>query len=135
MSPTETQPAWQQRLSVRWRDLDSFNHVNNSNYLSYLEDARVHWLQGLAPDWATHSSLPVLASSQLNFRAPITWPAEVWIKLYIERIGNTSLTLSHRIESDDGRVLHCDGSVTLVWVDRQNGRPCTLPAVISALSA
>ncbi|MGO4780308.1 acyl-CoA thioesterase, partial [Lysobacter sp. 2RAB21] len=31
-------------LSVRWRDLDAFNHVNNSQFLSYLEEARLRWM-------------------------------------------------------------------------------------------
>lgn len=27
-------------ISVRWRDLDAFNHVNNSSYLTFLEESR-----------------------------------------------------------------------------------------------
>ncbi|MBW3551311.1 MAG: ABC transporter permease subunit, partial [Proteobacteria bacterium] len=30
-------------MPVRWRDLDAFNHVNNSKYLSYLEEARLRF--------------------------------------------------------------------------------------------
>ena len=28
------------RIEIRWRDLDGFGHVNNSTYLTYLEEAR-----------------------------------------------------------------------------------------------
>ena len=28
-------------LHVRWRDLDAFNHVNNSSYLTFLEESRL----------------------------------------------------------------------------------------------
>ncbi len=28
------------RIEIRWRDLDGFAHVNNSTYLTYLEEAR-----------------------------------------------------------------------------------------------
>jgi acyl-CoA thioester hydrolase len=34
-------------ISVRWRDLDAFNHVNNSSFLTFLEEARLQWLQQL----------------------------------------------------------------------------------------
>ena len=38
-------------ISVRWRDLDTYNHVNNSVFLSYLEEARLVWLRGLQGEW------------------------------------------------------------------------------------
>ena len=28
-------------VSLRWSDLDAFNHVNNSRYLTFLEQARI----------------------------------------------------------------------------------------------
>ncbi|MGH8025889.1 MAG: acyl-CoA thioesterase, partial [Pseudoxanthomonas sp.] len=34
-------------ISVRWGDMDAFNHVNNAQYLRYLEEARVRWLAGI----------------------------------------------------------------------------------------
>ena len=51
-------------LAVRWRDLDAFNHVNNSKYLSYLEEARLQWMltmpgQGLDALVARPSAAPV----------------------------------------------------------------------------
>jgi len=35
-------------LEVRWRDLDALGHVNNAVYLTYLEQARVHYMRGWA---------------------------------------------------------------------------------------
>ena len=29
------------RLAVRWGDLDALNHVNNSRYFTYMEQARI----------------------------------------------------------------------------------------------
>ena len=127
-----TSPLFEYRIAVRWRDHDAYDHVNNSNYLTYIEEARVQWLRGFAADWSSLPSTPVLAASQLNYRAPITWPAEVRVKLYVERLGTSSLTLGHRIESLDGNVLHCDGSVVLVWIDRASGKPAPLPEVLRA---
>ncbi|MDN5925229.1 MAG: thioesterase, partial [Xanthomonadales bacterium] len=34
-------PLFVANIDVRWRDLDAFNHVNNSNFLTYLEEARL----------------------------------------------------------------------------------------------
>ena len=32
-------------VALRWRDLDAFQHVNNSNFLTYLEEARIRWFE------------------------------------------------------------------------------------------
>ena len=28
-------------IRTRWKDMDSFGHVNNANYVTYIEDARI----------------------------------------------------------------------------------------------
>ncbi|MCO5094726.1 MAG: acyl-CoA thioesterase [Lysobacteraceae bacterium] len=127
---TDTAPAqseFQFRIAVRWGDLDAYNHVNNASYLRYLEETRVQWLHTFTSDWDAMGAAPVMAAVQLNYRAPIGWPAELVVTQKISRIGNTSLTIEHRIESADGRVLHADGHVVLVWIDRTSGQPVPLP--------
>lgn len=124
--------AFQYRIPVRWGDLDAFNHVNNANYLRYLEEARVQWLHTLVSDWDDVPAVPVMAAVQLNYRVPIGWPAEVIVTQSIARLGSTSLTIANRIESADGAVLHADGEVVLVWIDRASGQPVPLPEVMRA---
>lgn len=124
--------AFQYRIPVRWGDLDAFNHVNNANYLRYLEEARVQWLHTLVSDWDDVPAVPVMAAVQLNYRVPIGWPAEIIVTQSIARLGSTSLTIANRIESADGAVLHADGEVVLVWIDRASGQPVPLPEVMRA---
>jgi acyl-CoA thioester hydrolase len=115
-------------MSVRWRDLDAFNHVNNSSYLTYLEEARLQWLTDV-PGASDHDQAqPVLVASHLNYRRSISWPARLQIELFCERLGNTSLTISHRIiDADQPDQLYCDGNVTMVWLDPALGTPVILP--------
>ena len=115
-------------LSVRWRDLDAFNHVNNSKYLSFLEEARLGWMMGLPGQGLEDDVAPVVAAAALNYRRPISWPAEVMIELFVERLGNTSVTIGHRIlDAVDPSVLYCDGNVVMVWIGRDSGRAAPLP--------
>ena len=125
-------PVFVAQLAVRWHDLDTFNHVNNANYLTYLEESRLQWMLTLA-DWHHASAMPVLAASVLNYRRPIAWPATLRVHLSCTRLGNTSITLAHRIvdASDDTR-LYCDGHVVMVWMDPATGKPVGLPASIRA---
>lgn len=120
-------------ISVRWRDLDAFNHVNNSNYLTYLEEARLYWLKHIPGEWYGEHSMPVLAATELNYRRPIGWPAQVVVELYAKRVGSSSLTIGHRIvDADDRDCLYCDGHVVMVWMDPAEGRPVPLPEAIRA---
>lgn len=118
-------------MSVRWRDLDAFNHVNNSSYLTYLEEARLQWLSDVPDARPDEQATPVLVASQLNYRRPINWPAQLRIELSCERVGNSSLTIAHRIiDADHPDQLYCDGSVTMVWITPALGTPVPLPQAI-----
>lgn len=118
-------------MSVRWRDLDAFNHVNNSKYLSYLEEARLHWMLSVPGQGLDEHVAPVVAAATLNYRRPIEWPAQVAIELFVERLGNSSVTIGHRIvDAEDADVLYCDGNVVMVWIDRGTGRAATLPEAV-----
>ncbi|MET0580905.1 MAG: thioesterase family protein [Pseudoxanthomonas sp.] len=120
-------------IGVRWGDMDAFNHVNNAQYLRYLEEARVQWLAGIPGISLTDRIGPVLAASHVNYRRPIEWPSEIAVELSIERIGNSSLTMSHRmVSSTDPSVLYSDGSVVMVWVDTQTGKSAPLPEAVRA---
>ena len=131
--PVAAPPLFTATLAVRWRDLDAFNHVNNSSYLTFLEEARLQWLQRVPGEWFGEHCMPVMAASQLNYRRPIAWPAQVAVELRIERIGTTSLTIAHRIvDPAEPGTLYCDGNVVLVWMDPAIGKPVPLPTAIRA---
>jgi YbgC/YbaW family acyl-CoA thioester hydrolase len=120
-------------LSVRWRDLDAFNHVNNSQFLSYLEEARLRWMVTLPGHGMDEHVAPVVAAAHLNYRRPIEWPNEIDVELFVERLGNTSLSIGHRIVgAHDESAIYCDGNVVLVWIHRDTGQPAALPEPVRA---
>ena len=74
---------------------------------------------------------PVVAAAHLNYRRPIEWPNDVAIELFVERLGNTSVSVGHRIvAAGDADVLYCDGHVVLVWIDRDSGLAAPLPEAV-----
>jgi acyl-CoA thioester hydrolase len=75
--------------------------------------------------------MPVMAASQVNYRRPIAWPAQLQVQLFCERMGNSSMTIAHRVivaERADTR--YCDGNVVLDWLDPATGKPVPLPEAI-----
>jgi acyl-CoA thioester hydrolase len=124
-------PLFTAEIAVRWRDLDAFNHVNNSNYLTYLEEARLQWLSHVPGPWFDDHAMPVMAAVQLNYRRPIEWPARLHVELFCERLGSSSLTVGHRIlDAEDTDRLYSDGHVVMVWMDPATGKPVPLPEAI-----
>ena len=120
-------------IPLRWSDLDAFNHVNNARYLTFLEQARIEWFDTLDEPWVTADSAPVVASVTLNYTRPIEYPASVFVELFTEKLGNSSVVIGHRIVGEDG-TLHCDGHVVAVWVDRRSGKPVPVPAGVRRAS-
>ncbi|MDX3931096.1 MAG: thioesterase family protein [Stenotrophomonas sp.] len=118
-------------ISVRWRDMDSMGHVNNAKYISYLEEARVRWMLGVEGVAMTDRIAPVVAATNVNYRLPIVWPNDILVELFVERLGNSSVTIGHRIvdQQDESR-LYSDGNVVVVWMDTQTGRSAPLPDAV-----
>jgi acyl-CoA thioester hydrolase len=117
-------------IALRWRDLDAFNHVNNANFLTYLEEARIRWFDSLGEAWVTDELAPLLAAVHVNYRQPIPYPSGVVVELLAGRIGNTSVTIAHRIVSEDAAILYADGHIVMLWIDRGSGRPVALPDMV-----
>ena len=118
-------------LPIRWRDLDAFNHVNNSTYLTYLEESRLQWMLGVAGLSMDDRAVPVMVASQLNYRRPLLWPGSVRILLTAERIGQSSVTIAHQMVHPERQdELYCDGSVTVVWIDSATGQSVPLPQAV-----
>lgn len=132
MSDTSKDSAvlFQHTIELRWRDLDTFNHVNNATFLTFIEEARIRWFDSLGEGWLTETISPLLAAVQMNYRAPIAYPSHIAVEMFVERVGTTSLTVGHRILSADRKTLHADGNAVLVWIDRATGRPIALPELV-----
>nr|WP_295377031.1 thioesterase family protein [Pseudoxanthomonas sp.] len=120
-------------ISVRWRDMDSMGHVNNAKYVSYLEEARVRWILDIPGISMTDRIAPVVAANNINYRRPLTWPNDILVELYVDRLGTSSVTIGHRIVDQDG-VLYCDGNVVVVWMDTHTGKSAPLPDAVRSAS-
>jgi len=79
--------------SVRYDDLDTYHHVNNKVFLSYIEDARVQYFDELVPE--LHSSTAttgiVIARSEINYIHSIHYGDLIFVYTKCVRIGSKSL--------------------------------------------
>ncbi|MFC4159823.1 acyl-CoA thioesterase [Chitinimonas lacunae] len=121
-------------LALRWGDMDALGHLNNTLYFRFFEQARVEWLEHhgwrVSPDAGQG---PVLASTACQFRQPLHYPATVRVETWVERLGNSSFTLGHRLcPADQPEQIAAEGEAVLVWVDYASGASQPLPERLRA---
>ncbi len=63
--------------TVRFSDVDSFGHVNNAVYSTYLEQARLAWFGGEVGEMPLRDV--ILARTEIDFRSPVVWGESVSI--------------------------------------------------------
>ena len=125
------------QLDIRWADVDSFGHVNNATYLTYLEECRSRWLESVPCHWEKGDTGPVVASINVNFRRRMHWPLSIEVTLQPQSPGRSSIKLESEIrslvEDNEDPVVYADATVTLVWIDKKSGESVPLPKVIREL--
>ncbi len=119
------------RLEVRFRDIDAFGHVNNASFVTYLEQARVRFLIDVLHVDVVQSLPLILAALHVDFRSPILFGQDIGIGTRVDWIGNTSLSMSHRMtarsaEDETDRVV-AEASTVLVAYDYETEKPIRVP--------
>jgi acyl-CoA thioester hydrolase len=114
-------------VDVRWRDLDALSHVNNAVYFTYLEQARVGYLQqlGLLPDTPWGIGF-ILAEAHCRFKSPLTLSERVTIRIRVSELGRSSFIFEYRMEGEDGR-LAAEARTTQVCYDYEDRHTVSIP--------
>lgn len=79
------------RLVVRFRDIDALNHVNNSVYLTYLEECRIAYMRETQigsmgqPEQGT-----ILARCEIDYRYPAILGDELEVRMHVGDIRSSS---------------------------------------------
>ncbi|MCC5923654.1 MAG: acyl-CoA thioesterase [Crocinitomicaceae bacterium] len=115
------------KIQVRFADCDVMGHVNNAVYLSYFEQARMHYFKFLVDkDWDWKKDGTILARNEINYRKPILLHDEPQIHVGLKEIGGKSFTLNYQIFV--GGEVCADGKSTLVCFDYYLGKTVEVPA-------
>jgi acyl-CoA thioester hydrolase len=87
-------------IQVRYNDLDAQWHVNNANFLTYLEQTRTSYLVelGLFDGKSFFDIGLIVADVHIAYLAPIEFGQTIQVALRVARIGNKSLTMEYEIQ-------------------------------------
>ena len=124
-------------VEVRLADTDAMGHVNNANYLTFVEIARVVYYErvtGNALPIGTHGAEEgmILAEIRMTYRSPAFYGETLTVESRVERIGRTSFGMVHRITAPASRYgparLIAVADSTLVSYDYREECPILVPA-------
>jgi acyl-CoA thioester hydrolase len=117
----------EERIVVRWRDMDAYGHVNNGVYLNYLEEARDRWVQEVLGPVADTWDF-VLARVAIDFRSELKQDdGEIVVRCRLESIGRSSVRTREAILKADGTV-SAEAESVVVPRDPATGRSRPLTA-------
>ncbi|HKL02207.1 MAG TPA: thioesterase family protein [Cryomorphaceae bacterium] len=117
-------------IHIRYNDLDTYGHVNNAVYITYLEEGRTKWFQDkVKENWEWDKQGILLARHEINYQLPVFFNDELRIVLWISSIGSKSFEVSFkmikRIGSEWKSCTH--GKSTAVCFDYRTQKTIEIP--------
>jgi acyl-CoA thioester hydrolase len=105
---------------IAWGDMDAFQHVNNTRYFRYFEDARIAYFDaaGIAGVSGMPSGVgPILASTSCRFKAPLTFPDTISVGARVIEIHDDRFLVEHTVVSEEIERIAAVGTALIVSFD------------------
>ena len=117
-------------IEVRYGDLDPQGHLNNSKYLTYFEQARIHYFVNLGlfvPGQSFMDIGVIMAESKVTYLAPVEYGTPVKAGACTCRLGNKSMTVEQAIVHAETGEVFASGYVILVAFDYHTQKTIPIP--------
>ena len=111
-------------IPVRWGDMDSFGHVNNTMFFRYFETARIDLFYALESyqSWRDKGVGPILAYTDCRFIAPLQYPDTVLAGARVQSLEDTEMIIEHVLYSEQKDTKVAQGEAHMVWYDYKNAK-------------
>ncbi|MFB6139165.1 MAG: acyl-CoA thioesterase [Halosimplex sp.] len=110
-------------VPVRYRDLDTFGHVNNVVYGTYCEEARVAYVADVLGIDDIDDFSAVVVSLDVDFRSSVTEPTTVDVGVEVVRLGESSFTMAYELRQDGALVAEAETTQVVVDPETRESRP------------
>jgi acyl-CoA thioester hydrolase len=100
-------------IQVRYADLDTQWHVNNTRFLTYIEQARFEYYQhlGLFDGKSFLDLRMIIADVHVSYKAPIYLNQKIRVGTRVSRVGTKSITFESIIEDAETGTACATGEV------------------------
>ena len=119
-------------IRVRYAETDQMGFVYYGNYATYYEVTRVEALRALGISYKILEEngilMPVLENWSKYIR-PAKYDDLLTIKLFLKEMPATRITFEYEVFNEEKKLLNL-GSTTLVFLDKNSGKPMPIPGVV-----
>ena len=112
------------KIQIRYDDLDTYGHVNNKVFLSYLEEARIYYVSQLdIKQFNIFDFGAVVGRIDIKYTSPLHFGDDAWVYTRCSRIGNKSYDLQTIVVKKDGdkEIISAIATATMVSYDLKKG--------------
>ena len=110
-------------VPVRFSDTDGLGHVNNANYLSYLEASRIDYLRKVVGRVKIEEFGVIIARIEIDYKSPVLHHETLLVGCRVSDMGGASIKMEYRIEAKaDGRLV-AEAKSVMVTFDYGLNRP------------
>jgi acyl-CoA thioester hydrolase len=133
--PEDKKQIHETTVSIRWGDMDSYRHINNTVYFRYMEQARIEWITSMGFSSIAEKEAMIMVNGFCNFYKQVSFPGILCIKTFVGAIGNSTVDLINTMElvspeKRDAPVLCAAGGATMLWVDLEKNKSMPWPESI-----
>jgi acyl-CoA thioester hydrolase len=116
-------------IEVRYRDVDSQRHVNNAAYFTYMEQARLAYMQHLGLwDGEDFDAIGIiLAEQSCAYKVRVAYGQPIHVGVRISRLGNKSLEMVYTLRDRETDEELAAGWSILVAFDYQSHQSIPVP--------
>lgn len=120
------------QIRVRYAETDQMGYVYYGNYATYFEVGRVECLRNLGISYKELEEQGVMLPVRENkstYLAPAKYDDLLIIRTIIKDLPSAKITFNHEIYNKcnaNEQLIHT-GETLLVFVNKENGRPCKPP--------
>ena len=131
VAPPAPPGIFRARRRVEWRDIDPAQHVNNANYLAYVEECNV--AVAAAHGWPLARLMAegigiVARRYRIEYRQPAVMDDELEVTTFISDVKRATAVRHYGIYRLSDGALLARAHVLWVFVDLATGRPRRIPA-------
>ena len=117
------------KVPVRLFDLDVNNHVNNSVYFTYMEEARMNLLLKEYLLCKEKGINFIVVEANCRFKRPILLQDEVFIEIIVKFGRGASFDIFYTFKDGKGKI-YAEGKTQMACFDEKAQRPVRIPTEV-----
>ena len=116
-------------IKIRYGETDQMGVVHHSNYLRYLEVARLEWLQTLGVSYAQMErqgvAMPVIKAN-LDYKVPACFEDDIIVEIQLVQMPKVRISFAYQIKNQRQELV-ATAQTDLAFLDAKSRRPIRCP--------